>query len=415
MTDIDEIVTPAAAIRARWAVTGVFFINGLILASYIVRIPSLKLNHHLTDSQLGVVLTLFGMAALVTMQFVGGFVARFGSARIIRITLVILPVLLVALGFARDVVQLVIAVSLMGTVHGTLDVAMNAHAVVVERIRKRPIMNGCHAAWSISAVIASLAGAAALRSHVSPAEHFLWVGGILVIAGIPVAARLLPASADRDEASPDTTLPARAGWRSGWTGPVLILGAMGLVLMTCEAAVISWSGIFLHENRGATLAAASLGFTAFTGFQTAGRVFGDRLTRILGSSTLFRCCGSIAVIGFAVVVVVPSPTVAIAGFAILGIGMSVLMPLIFSAVGHAGSDGPGAATTMSRFTTFTYGGVLLGPALVGWFAEAFTLTWTFAGLIPLMIGVVLNGRVMAAAGHAPDELAAGRDAQSGLP
>jgi MFS family permease len=389
-----ETVSPAAAIRARWAITAVFFINGLILATYIIRIPSLKLDHGLTDAQLGVIMTVFGTSALLTMQFVGGFVARFGSVRVIRITLVLLPLVLAAIGLAGNIVQLAIAVIMLGTVHGTLDVAMNGHAVVVERIRKRPIMNGCHAAWSISAVIASLVGAGVIRADVLPAEHFLWVGGILLLVGLPVTTWLLPASADREAKTADGSKPARAGWRSGWTGPVLIFGTMGLVLMICEAAVVSWGGVFLHESRGATLAVAAFGFLAFTIFQTAGRLVGDRLTQRFGSTTMFRVHGSVAVIGLIVVVAGRSQVVSILGFAILGIGMSVLIPLIFSAVGHAGGEGPGAATNVSRATTFTYGGILLGPALIGWFAQAFSLGWTFAGIIPLMIAVVLSARVM---------------------
>ncbi|MFI5845707.1 MFS transporter [Catenuloplanes sp. NPDC051500] len=387
----------AAVRRARWAITAVFFINGLMLATYIVRIPSIKADLALTDARLGLVMTCFGTAALLTMQFVGPLVAGFGSVRVIRMTLLLMPLVLVGIGAAGNVVVLAVGVVLLGMVHGTLDVAMNAHAVTVERLRGRPMMNSCHAAWSISAVIASASGASVIRAGIPTLRQFLVVGGVLLIAGLVASLWLLPASVDRVRRAPDGSKPPGAGWRSGWTGPVLIFGLMGLTIMLGEAAVVSWSGVFLHEDRGATLAVAALGYTAFTVFQTAGRLFGDRLTARFGNVSMFRASGVIAVAGLLVVVLGRSQQVTIVGFAILGAGMSVLVPLIFSAVGAAGGDGPGAATFVSRVTTFTYAGILAGPALIGWFAQAIGMTWTFAAIIPLMVGVVLAARVMGGA------------------
>ena len=173
--------------------------------------------------------------------------------------------------------------------------------------------------------------------------------------------------------------------------PVLIFGAMGFVVMLGEAAVISWSGVLLHESRGADLATAGLAFTAF---QTVGRLIGDRLTERYGAAALFRTCALVAVIGLTVVVAVPLWPVSIAGFALVGLGGSVLLPLVFSAVGRTG--GVEAATAVSRLTTFTYAGVLIGPAIVGWFAAAVGLVWTFTGLLPLLVGVAANSRLLSA-------------------
>jgi MFS family permease len=373
--------------RARWAVTAVFFVNGCLVSSYLARIPSIKVEHHLSESQLGIVLTLFGAAALVSMQFVGSLVARTGSRRLIRLALALLPILLAAVGQARGVVQLGIAVALMGLVHGAVDVAMNAHAVAVERLRGRPIMSGCHAAWSVSAVLASLVSAAVTRAGVDIGAQFAVVAAVLLIAGQLATRGLLPPSADQAQGE------TRSRWSGGWTRPVLIFGAMGFVVMIGEAAVISWSGVLLHEARGSGLATAGLAFTAFTAFQTAGRLIGDRLTEQYGADVLFRGCALVAVIGLTVVVAVPLWPAAIAGFALMGLGGSVLLPLIFSAVGQVG--GVEAATAVSRLTTFTYAGILIGPAVVGWFAAAAGLIWTFTGLLPLLLGVAANARLMA--------------------
>jgi MFS family permease len=376
--------------RARWSVTEVFFVNGCLVSSYISRIPSLKVEYQLTESQLGVVLTLFGAAALVSMQFVGGLVARFGTRQLIRLALGLLPILLIGVGQARSVVQLGVAVALMGLVHGAVDVSMNAHAVAVERLRGVPIMNGCHAAWSVSAVLASLVGAAVTRAGLGTGTHFLYAGILLLIAGQFATRSLLPSSADRSRTAP---AGKRTGWTAGWTRPVLIFGAMGFVVMIGEAAVISWSGVLLHESRGAGLATAGMAFTAFTAFETIGRLIGDRLTELCGAHVVFRLGALLAVTGLAVVIAVPLWPVSLAGFALVGLGGSVLLPLIFSAVGREGGDA--AATAVSRLTTFTYAGILIGPAVVGWFAGAVGLIWTFAGLLPLFLGVAARSRLMA--------------------
>src|ERR1700722_17223812 len=136
MTDLtvnDEREALRTAIPGRWPVTAVFFLNGVLLCSYLVRIPALKAAQHLDDGQLGLVGMLFGAAALVTMQFVGAMVARVGTARVIRIALVLMPLVLIAAGLRHGLVVFLPAIVALGAVHGTLDVAMNAQAVAVER------------------------------------------------------------------------------------------------------------------------------------------------------------------------------------------------------------------------------------------------------------------------------------------
>ncbi|WP_037914455.1 MFS transporter [Actinacidiphila yeochonensis] len=388
---------PRAAARARWAVTAVFFLNGMIISAWIARVPSFQANHHYGDGELGVILTSFGVAAIIAMQFVGALVGRLGSAVVIRLMLLGAPVLLACVGLSRNAGELAASLLLLGASHGTCDVAMSAHAVAVERTLKRPVMNGCHAAWGISAVLSSLIGAGSTHAGVSPGVQFSVMGAVLLLAAVPVTARLLPASTDRDTAAPDRPKSerVRTSWRDGWRGPVLVFGALGAILMVCEGAVNSWSGVFLHHDLGATLAAASLGYTAYVACQSVGRLVGDRLNRRFAAVVLFRTSAVIGLLGLAVAILVPFRAAAIAGFGILGIGAALPLPMLFSAAGHAGGEGPGAAVFVSRFTTFTYGGVLLGPAVVGWCAEAFTLHWTLAALIPLMALVAFNARIVA--------------------
>jgi fucose permease len=351
------VIAPREVRVARWALTGVFAINGLLVATYLSRIPSLKASLGLTDPQLGAILTCWGVAALLSMQLVGALVARLGSVGVIRVTLAALPFSLYGIGLADNTWGLAAAVAVSGALVGTLDAAMNAHAVVLERHLHKPIMSSCHAAVSGSAIAASLLSAAAIRGDVSMASQTLYLGSIMVLVGVALSFALLPAAADQARADRSAASRNR---RTSWTGPVLVFGALGMALMLCEAAVISWSGVFLHHDRGATLAQAALGYGAFTLFQTVGRLAGDPLTERYGRVWVFRAYAVVAVVGFVIVLSGQSALVSLIGFAVVGYGTSVLVPLIFSAAGHLGGDGPGAAIVVSRVTTFTYAGILLG-------------------------------------------------------
>ena len=225
------------AARARWAITAVFAVNGLLIATLAARTPSLKDDLGLSPGQLGLVTAAFGIAAVVAMQGAGALAARFGSRWVVRAAVTSLPVALLGTALARDLLTLAAVHLLFGAVHGLLDVTMNAHAVAVERALGRSILNGCHAAWSIGAVGGSLVAAGA--AQFSRAAH----SGVLAAVLVPVAAiwtaRLLPAATDRG--------PVVRAARAGWSRPLVVLGAMGATVLTVEAAVANWSGIFLGE------------------------------------------------------------------------------------------------------------------------------------------------------------------------
>lgn len=394
---VDTRFIPAGDLaHARRAVVAVFFLNSLVLSTFIARAPSLKAEHHLTDGAIGAVGLLFGLAAIATMQFVGPLVARVGSRTALRITLPAMCGALATVGLSKGVVGYAGAAVLLGATHGMTDAAMNAHAVAVERRLGCPILNSCHAAWSASAVGASLLTAATVALGIPTDLHFGTIGAAVLGASLLVGAQLLPSDADRaigqGVAHTDAT-PVQTSWRTGWSRLVVLLGLTGMALMICEGAALGWSAIFLHDGKGASAALAALAVTGYTGGQTVGRIVGDRLEVRFGVRPLFRTGGLIGVGGLALAVCSPSPLTSIVGFTIFGVGGSVLVPLTFGAAGHAGGDGPGAATFVSRFATFTYGGVLLGPALIGWVSESIGLTATMATLIPLLAVVALLSRL----------------------
>jgi MFS family permease len=387
---IDESAT-RRAVRARWAVAALFAGNGVAIASLAVRNPSLKLDHGLTTGQLGLLSTLFGVMALIVMQVAGRLTARLGSAWLVRAATVVLPLALLGVGLAGDLAQLGAAMIVTGAAHGLLDVSMNAHGVAVERALRRPIMNGCHAAWSIGAITGSLTGGAAAHANLPLARHYLYLAVVLVAGALLVGRWLLPADVDRRRRAGDGA--RRPGWRAGWTRRLLILGGMGAGVLTCEAAVVTWSGVFLHENLDASLGMAALGYVAFSVCQTSGRLVGDRLLVRHSARAMIGLGTLVAAGGLTAVVLSPWPALAIAGFAVMGLGLATPLPVLYSMVGHLGADGAGAAGSVARFTTMTYSGILLGPPLIGGVAQVIGLSWTLAALIPLLCLLARGARL----------------------
>ncbi|MEQ4720737.1 MFS transporter [Nonomuraea sp. B19D2] len=362
---------------------------GLLFASYFVQIPSLKLSLGLSDGSLGVFLMLPVLSGLVVMQLTGRLVSRFGSGPLVRVTVVALPLALPGFALVGDEPTFGLVLLVFGAVDGLLDIAMNAHAVAVERHRGRPVMNTCHAAWSIGAAVGSLLGGAALTTGLSLAQHFLPVAALTLALTCITGRHLLPAQADRHP-DPGRTR-AWTSWRTGWTSRVLLLGVTGVLVFVISGVVGGWSGVFLHEDLGASLSTASLGYICYSACEAGARLVGDRFHERLGASTLVRIAGLIAVIGLAIVVFSPIPAAAVVGFAVLGLGLSVLIPVILSAAGRDGADSgtSNAAAALSKVGTLTYSGQLVGPVMVGWLAEAFGLAKTFAGLTVLFTAALI--------------------------
>lgn len=393
--------------RARWAVTVLFGINGLLIGSLAVRTPSLRQDLNLTPGQLGLVSALFGVAGVLTMQTTGSLTARFGSRVIVRTVTPVLPLLLVGIGATPQYLSIAVLQMLFGAANGMVDVSVNVHAVAVERAAKRHIMNGCHGAWSIGSLIGAALGSGAAQLDISRTAHYALIAVVVVPAALVAGRFLLDTRTDQErvKSSPG------GSWRSGWTRQLLVLGTMGAVVLTAEAAAADWSGVFLHDARAASLGLAGSGYVAFAFCQTTLRLVGDRVQARVSARRLLMWSGSTAALGMAVAVGSPWAWLGIAGFGIAGLGLATALPVLFGVVGHlgascAGQGAVGTATVVSRFSTMTYTGVLIGPAVIGRVADRVGITWTLAALVPLLLGVALGARGLGRAYQGPKVVSA---------
>jgi MFS family permease len=371
---------------SRFAVITVFFVNGLVIGTWVVRIPAIKEKLGLGEGLLGVALLGAAAGALVAMPIVGALVSRFGSRRIVGAAALLISASLLLPALAPSLLLLVPAVVILGAANGGLDVAMNAQAVAVESGYGRPIMSSFHAAWSFGGLAGAALGGVIASQGVVPLPHFAAVAVPAAVAFAAAYGALLPSGADASvEGTPAFARPTRA---------LLGLGLISFCILLGEGAMGDWSAVYLDDTLRTGPGFAAAGYAAFSLSMAFGRLFGDRFTELLGPATLVRSCGAIAAVGLGIALAAAQPYIALAGFACAGAGFSVIFPTALSAAGRTG--GP-TGPALAAVTTAAYTGFLVGPPFIGFLAEltglgsALYLVVVLSATVILLAGAVNTG------------------------
>ncbi|MFK4296759.1 MFS family permease [Arthrobacter sp. GAS37] len=404
-------------LRARLGVFGAFTIVGFLTAIWLVNIPDIQQRTGTSHAVLGGLILLLGLGALISMQFAGLLIRRFGSR---TPTLMGLGLLLVSVnlpGMASDALSLGIALFIFGLGHGLTDVAMNQHAVVVERGYRRPIMSAFHAFFSLGGALGAVAGAAGQSIHL----HVSWIllgAALLGLVGtawsafsmLPKASEELldldqnPATSGKTASSDHPVAPKR--------GRMLALALLAFLVLLSEGAANDWSALQTVERLGEPEAAAALAYGAFAAAMTIGRLLADRISHAIGPVKVVRFGSLIAAAGMLVVVASPFYPLSLFGWLLFGLGLSGIIPQVYTAAGSIGRSDAGK--TLSRVVSSGYVGLLAGPAIIGWLGGMLGLTIAF--LVPFLfcvVGIFLASTVTTD-NESPAEpaLAVSRDAQS---
>lgn len=360
--------TDARVLRARVAVIGAFAVNGFLLASWVVSIPQVEDRTGLTHASLGSILLLLGLGSFVSMQVGGWAVDRVGSRAVTVTGVAVLAVAVTLPALATSAAGLAVAVLAIGLGNGALDVAMNSHAVQVERAHGRPLMSSFHACWSIGGAIGAGAGALVHSQDVDLGPYL--VGSAVV--GAVVAALVLPGLLPPRAAAPETGTGAAPDpvVRRPAIRRIVGLALLAFVLMMAEGVAADWSALHARDHLGAGSAAA-LAYAAFAVAMTAGRLVADRVTARVGPVAVVRWGALVAGVGMLVAITAPVLPLTLVGWALFGLGLSGTVPQIFSAAGAMSEAGGGVI--MSRIVGAGYLGLLAGPALIGWLAAGTSL------------------------------------------
>ncbi|MFW5488231.1 MAG: MFS transporter [Desulfovibrio sp.] len=358
--------------NARHAVLAIFFINGFILASWVPHIPLVKERLGLGEAALGLALLAMAAGAVATMPLSGLWSNRQGSGRVTAWAAFCFSLALPLPTLAPGLASLMAALAVFGACNGAMDVAMNAQAVAVEKHHGSPLMSSFHGFFSLGGLAGSGTGALALGLGMPPAVH---VGAVCAIA-LPVCLiackHLLPSQADIRSTGPKFVLPK---------GSLLGLGALAFLVLAAEGAMMDWSAVYMRSVLFSEQGVAATGYAAFSLAMAAGRLFGDRFVAQAGPVRLTRITALLAACGLWLALAVTHSAIALVGFACVGLGMSNLIPVLFSAAGSHSESGAGPG--IAAVATAGYFGLLAGPPTIGFLAE-------YLGL-PVALGCIGGG------------------------
>ncbi|MEZ0073473.1 MFS transporter [Planotetraspora sp. GP83] len=372
--------TPSSRDRqARLATFAVFFVQGLTFATLLTQVAALQKKHGLSDDQLTLLLLVVPVIAGVGSVLAGVLASRFGSRLILRVVQPLACVAVVLAGLASSVPLLVAANVLFGLGLGGVDAGMNMQGVAVERRYGRAVMTGFHALWSAAAVIgagwASVAGGLGLSL---PAMFATAMAPAVVISLI--ASTWLCVPHEEHVAADAAQTASRVPWKA-----IIPLCLAMCFLYVGDASISNYGSVFMDKIIHATAAVAPWALGAYQATTFAVRVGGDFAVRRYGPAMIVRIGGAIATLGFAAIVAAPNEVLAVAGFALTGVGLSVVAPQSFSAAGRLDPAGTGVA--IARVNMFNYLGFIVGAALVGGIANSADYRIAFAA--PLVLAAVI--------------------------
>lgn len=355
----------------RIAVSVFFFIAGITFASWACRIPDIKNQLHLSDAGLGSVLFALPVGLMVSLPLSGWTVGKFGSRSVLLIGSLVYPLILVMLSFATSTLQLVAGLFFFGLFANLFNISVNTQAVGVEANYGRSIMASFHGVWSLAGFTGALIGTFMVSQQLSITAHFSIVCGLTLVL-VLVFFRYTLRQDFGDKNQPIFVRPDKS---------LLILGLIAFGCMVCEGTMFDWSGVYFQKVVEVPKEYTTLGYTAFMSTMAGGRFVGDWLATRLGTKRMIQMSGIIITAGLMLAVIYPSMVVATIGFLLVGMGVSSVVPLVYSAAGKSGTMSPGAS--LAAVSTIGFIGFLLGPPTIGFIAEAANLRWSFS-LIALL-------------------------------
>jgi len=361
---------PATRLATRIA----FLIAGFGVSCWAPLVPFAKERLQVNEGVLGLLLLCLGVGSIMAMTLTGYVNARYGSRPMILAGCIGLSLILPLLSLARTPLELGSLLFVFGAALGTLDVAMNIHAVEVEQASGISLMSGFHALYSIGGFVGSGFMTFLLSVHFGAFASTVTGAILMLFATEIVRPRLWRGG--QTEAGHHSVIPRGIVW---------LLSLLTAIIFLAEGAVLDWSALLMTSARLVTDARGGLGYMLFSVAMTTGRLFGDRIVARIGDrATLFW--GSIlAAVGFALVATAAIALVAMVGFVLIGAGASNIVPVLFRRAGAQTVMPPGLA--VAAISTFGYAGILAGPAAVGFVAKLSSLPaafWMLAGLLALI-------------------------------
>lgn len=385
MTSVPQGHTGKAIVqRAWWATFVVFLLHGLIVSTWVSRIPAIQISLRLSNGVLGLTLLASALGAVTAIPFTGALVNRFGSRTISVWATIWLSIALVGPALSSNAVSLAGALFLFGAGAAAMDVAMNAQGVEVEALLGAPTMSRFHGMFSLGAMIGAGIGGAIAAAGVGPLLHFA-ASSLFYIAVVMLARTSLL------ETHAAGSIPATHRLPLNKIPPVLLaLSAIGFCILLAEGAMADWTAVYLKQVLNAGQGTAAAGYSVFSAAMAIFRFLGDWITLRLGALKAVRIGSLTGAAGLIWALSMHSPLWAMPGFAAVGAGFSVIIPLVFGSGGRVRGISPGAG--IATVTGIGYVGFIVGPPTIGFASQLFTLRYALGVVVGCcLITAVLSG------------------------
>jgi len=369
---------------AWWATVVLFFVHGLIVSSWVARIPAVQGALHLDNGVLGLTLLSLAIGAVCSIPLTGWLLGRYGSKVVAAAASSLFSVWLPMIGLAFNSASLACVLFVFGGLAAAMDVSMNAQGVEVENEIGTPTMSRFHAMFSLGGMIGAGLGGVAAAHGISAQLNFL-ISGAINLAAILTIARLLLDTGRHLEAT-EHSLPLRRIPRV-----LFALSAIGFCNLLAEGAMGDWTAVYLQQVLRAGSGTAAMGYAVFSASMAVFRFFGDIITSRLGPLLTVRTGSLVAAGGLTWALLMRSPEWSLPGFAATGAGFSVIIPLVFGSGGRVKSVSPGAG--IATVTGIGYVGFIVGPPAIGFASQLFTLRFALG----IVVGCCLLSALLAQA------------------
>jgi fucose permease len=359
-----------------YALPILFALFGLVMGSWAGRIPALAERVHVSHSALSMVLLCGGVGALMSFPVSSFLMGKFGARKSLLISGLALLAVLVSIGIAPTVSRLMMAVLMLGITASTYDVAMNSAASKREKKTGKSEMSMLHGLACGGGLVGATLGSLMAGLKIAPATHFIMLAGPLAMV-LWGAYQMLDADTVEKVEKKKFALPR---------GPMALLGLLGFLGSMSEGSIADWSGVFLKEHFNVTDGVAPLALTCFSAMMLISRMVGDKLKTRYGAQRLITSGAMLSAAGLFFAVLSPNAYLALGGFAVAGLGLSLLFPFVFSA---AGAQGPVA---LAGVASMAYSGTLMGPPVIGAIAHhvGMQMAIGYVGGLSLIIAFVAS-------------------------
>lgn len=367
----------------RISVGAIFFMHGLCFASWASRIPSIQEKLNLTAAALGTVLFALPVGFFISLPFAGWFVGKVGSKKVVVLSAVLYGLSLVSIGITSNALGLFFCLFSFGFFANLLNISINTQAIAVERLYKKKLMASFHGLWSLAGFTGAAVGTWMIGNGFAPFPHYVLICVAFLIANIVCSFYLVTKDEGLDEKRPLFAMPDK---------PLIGLGIIAFCSMMAEGAMFDWSGVYFIKVVKVEAEFTGLGYTTFMIAMAGMRFMADGLSNRFGLKRILQASGMMTTLGLLVAVLMPQMMTSLIGFFLIGMGVSSVVPLVYSAAGKSKTLSSGTALT--AVSSLGFMGLLIGPPIIGFIAEATSLRVSFLAITVMSLAVVAFSSLM---------------------